>query len=114
MNDEGALVGGGAVDEDGGIRAVDDDEDEGALVGGAVDDEGGIRTVDDDEEKDEEPLVVVAAALVDGGGDGDEDFEVEMLVTTLAVDTLEEMAVAAVTLVVCLVVDRLHRYSGQK
>ena len=90
--------------------------DEGALVGGAVDgDDGGILAVDVDDDEDEEPLVVIAAAVVGGGDDGgDEDFEVEMLVTTPAVDALEEMAVAAVTLVECVVVDRLHRYSGQK
>ena len=96
MNDEGALVGGGAVDEGGGIRAVEDDEGGGDTEVDAV-----------------EPLVVViaAAAVVDGVVKG---FEVEMVVTTPVVDDLEEMAVAAVTVVERVVVDRLHLYSGQK
>ena len=95
MNDEGALVGGGAVDEGGGIRAVEDDDDEGDKEVDAV-----------------EPLVVIAiAAVVDGVVNG---FEVEMVMTTPVVDDLEEMAVAAVTVVERVVVDRLHLYSGQK
>ena len=93
MNGEGPLVD-GAADEDGGIRAVDDDDDE-------------------EEEEEEIPVVIAAAVVVIGGGGGAEDFEVDIVVTTPAVDVLEETDVAAAMLVEWVVDDRLHMYPGQ-